>query len=518
MKIHILTDKKSLLLLFALLLNVFLFSQKRKEQKPELKLTAQLIQVGEIKENNNLRGYYEYLKIDKSFGKEQNYLIDLFDENLNKLNEIKFKDGINLQLLNCAYSNEELCFMFVDNENKKFVYKIFDVEGKLLNEVKSAITKKQFRKLKKFGTSSQLINLEGGGFLSTSTVVEKGKLTFKLTKFPHGSKDILSYQFPLDKKFNTPYILGLSNGLIVLSVTSSKSIYGSASYWLLGIDALTMKQKMSKYSEIDGEYVFKPYSLVENPDYNTIKVSGTYFSVNDNTTKASKGLAMWELDTSGALLREKYNSWVKNFGSYLNFNEMGKSREVGYIKVHETFSTIDGKIYAIGEGYRKKFNPFGLITLIFSYPCMLSKFQTTDLALFSFDNNFKFISGKNLPKRKESLTGYGFSTQSPHVLSNFLPLFGYRYVQLNEDRNAFMIAYTEDNFKQFRGKRNKFALNTYKFQDGKYSFDKFNSKKDKKKETSVGNAMYFRNQFGKIVQYGFNKNDKESKFRIIKVK
>lgn len=487
-------------------------SKSNKEEK--IKIESRFLDAGTINENNNLRGYYEFLAVDKPYKKSQNYVISLFDENLNKLNQIKFVEKVDFNILNAAYSNEELCFMFIDNINKTFEYKVFDMEGKLVSEHKNQLSKKDYKKLTKFGTTSQLINIDGGGFLSTSSLSQKGKMTFILSKFMKGSDKKETFQFTANSKFNTPNILGQVEDVIVLSITESSKLYGKSKYSVVGIDADNMKQKFVKSSDKDGEYLFKPYSMVHSVDHNTIKISGTYYDVNGNTMKASKGMALWEVDTAGELLSEKYNEWGKNFKGFLSLNEDGKSKTNGFVKIHEMFSTQDGKIFAIGEGYRKVFNPAGLITLLVQYPCFLTKFQSTNLSLFEFDKNFKFVKGHELPKRKESMTAFGLSTMNPHKLAQYLPpMFGFKYVQLNEDKNKFMLTYTEDNFRRFRGKRNKFSFNTCRYENDKITFDKFDPKSDKKSNYSV----YMQNQYGKLAYFSIN-SDRESEFRIIKVK
>lgn len=484
---------------------------QKKAKVEDVKISTRFLTAGEISENGNLRGYYEFLAVDKPYKKNQNYQINLFDENLNKLNQVKFVEKENFNLLNGSYSNEELCFMFIDNINKAFEYKVFDMDGKLVSEHKNTLTKKDYKKLEKFGTTSQLVNIDGGGFISLSSLSQKGKLTFMLSKFIKGSKKHLTYQYNASSKFNFPNILGQVDNVIVIAVSESSKFFGNAKFSIVGIDADNMKQKFIKSSDVDGEYKFQPYSMVHNIEHNTIKISGTYFDVNGNSIKGSNGLAVWELDTAGVLLSEKYNAWGKDFKNFLSFKKNGKSKDLGFIKVHETFSTSDGKIFAIGEGYKKKFNPGGLVTLLLQYPCFLTKFQTTNLALFEFDENFKFLSGKELPKKKESFAAFGFSTMNVHKLSNYLPMFGYKYVQFNEEKDQFMLTFAEDRFKYFRGKRNNYNFNTCRYDKGKLTFDKFDMKNKK------GYTMYMRNQYGKLAYYSYSSN-KDNEFRIIKVK
>ena len=515
--------KKTILAYTFILLMVFInpldiHSQKSKsKKKDEDKIKIDVKGNGAILENGNLRGYYVYMAVDKEYGKQQNYHIELYDENFSQLNTIKYKAGVKIGILGCAYSSDELCFMFLNSEAKSFDYKIFDIEGKLVSEHASQMSNKDFKKYMKFVTSERITSVEGGGFLSTSTVTDKAKVSFKVNKFVKGQKKPIEYKFQADKKFNLPSILGVTNNTIVMSVRSSKAQLGPAKYHLIGLNKDNMKLKFHLDSDQDGENLFVPYSLIENPDYNTIKLSGTYFNVNGNTNKHSKGLAMWELDSSGLLLSEKYNSWSTDFNNTLSFNSNGKVKKLGFLKIHETFSTRDGKTFAVAEGYRKRFNGWGLLTCtLLIWPSFLTKYQTTDLVLFELSKDFKVTKANVFNKQVNSWAAYGMTTAGIHSIANKIPyMFGYRYAQMNEERDAFMFTYNENHFRLSAFNKKPYSFNTVKFENGKLTTDKLIPKKQAWFSTS---NYYMPSQFGKIANYTYNYETKKSEFNIIKVK
>jgi hypothetical protein len=488
---------------------------KKKADKIEIQVTN--LRSGAILENGNLRGYYIYQAVDKVYGKQQNYHIELYDENFTALNTLKYKAAMKMVLITSAYSSDELCFMFLNTENQSFDYKVFSVEGKLVSEYSSQLSKKDYRRYMKFVTAERLVSVEGGGFLSTSTVTEKSKISFKVNKFVKGQKKPKEYVFPADKKFNLPTILGIADSTVVLSVRSSKSQLGPAKYHLIGLNQQSMKSKFHLNSDQDGENLFVPYSLIENPEYKTIRISGTYFKPNGNTMKYCKGLAMWEIDPSGVLLSEKYNDWGTDFKNTLSFKGNGKLKKTGFLKVHETFSTSDGKTFAVAEGYRKRYNGWSILTSFFFMPSFLTKYQTTDMVLLEMDKDFKPQAGKVFPKKVTSWAGYGFTTMGVHALSNKIPgMFGYSYAQLNEEKDAFMFTYAEDNFRLTAFKKSNFNFNTVKFENGKYTTDKLTPTSN----TWFGSLSnyYMQGQFGKITYLTYDYKTKKSDLQIIKVK
>jgi hypothetical protein len=133
------------------------------------------------------------------------------------------------------------------------------------------------------------------------------------------------------------------------------------------------------------------------------------------------------------------------------------------------------------------------------------------------DKDFKPQAGKVFPKKVTSWAGYGFTTMGVHALSNKIPgMFGYSYAQLNEEKDAFMFTYAEDNFRLTAFKKSNFNFNTVKFENGKYTTDKLTPTSN----TWFGSLSnyYMQGQFGKITYLTYDYKTKKSDLQIIKVK
>ncbi|CAL1518709.1 hypothetical protein MMC2321_02453 [Chitinophaga sp. MM2321] len=67
---------------------------------------------GTIMENNQIKGYFFFYRSDKIDRKTNEYTLQILDENLNKVQDIKFQDGKNVNLLEAAYNGSSLSFLF----------------------------------------------------------------------------------------------------------------------------------------------------------------------------------------------------------------------------------------------------------------------------------------------------------------------------------------------------------------------------------------------------------------------
>ena len=73
---------------------------------------AYLRNSGTIMENNQIKGYFFLYQSDKIDRQTNEYTLQILDQNINKVIDIKFEDSKTLSLLEAAYNNSSLAFLF----------------------------------------------------------------------------------------------------------------------------------------------------------------------------------------------------------------------------------------------------------------------------------------------------------------------------------------------------------------------------------------------------------------------
>src|SRR3954469_1083602 len=73
---------------------------------------------GTIMENNQIKGYFFLYQSDKIDKHTNEYTLQILDQNLNKVRNIKFEDGKQLNLLEAAYNGNSLSFLFKNADTK----------------------------------------------------------------------------------------------------------------------------------------------------------------------------------------------------------------------------------------------------------------------------------------------------------------------------------------------------------------------------------------------------------------
>ena len=79
---------------------------------------------GTIMENNQIKGYFFLYQSDKIDRNTNEYTLQILDQNVNKVIDIKFQDSKYINLLEAAYNNSSLAFLFKNDDTKTLDLKI----------------------------------------------------------------------------------------------------------------------------------------------------------------------------------------------------------------------------------------------------------------------------------------------------------------------------------------------------------------------------------------------------------
>src|SRR5690349_20946819 len=86
---------------------------------------------GTIIQGNQIKGYFFLYESDKIDKRTNEYTLQILDQNVNKVIDIKFEDTKKLSLLEASYNNSSLAFLFRNDANKTLDLKIYDIRGNL---------------------------------------------------------------------------------------------------------------------------------------------------------------------------------------------------------------------------------------------------------------------------------------------------------------------------------------------------------------------------------------------------
>jgi hypothetical protein len=440
---------------------------------------------GAIKEGTDVKGYYFFYVSDKIDKSTYEYTLQITDNTLKKLKDIKFMDSKQVMVLESSFNGQDLIFLLYNNDANTLEYNIYGLDGKKKYTYTRSLTKKEDRFLRTTylamnddeQTYKGLYAIEGKGFISNTPSREDKDFTFQVDYFSSEKKKQWSYTPTQGAKIFMGDYLGTNNGVVYFQMLRFTSrLDQKPESFVIGLDIETGKLLFDNSTE-KSKYKFYPASMfvLNGKSY----MFGEFFDPNENIFK-SNGFGFWSIDEKGAINSEKYISWASDLGKFVDAKSNGKIDDFGFMYLHNMIVASDGSIYAVGEGYKKVASALGIAARMITNNADISmiKAKVTDMILLKFDKDFTIKDAKIYEKSSNSVElPSGFEFMSTPLMGKLLKYtygeFDYAYTQTNKEGNSFTICYAD----YVRGKDYKGStFNAISYNDGVITTDKIQTK------------------------------------------
>lgn len=488
--------------------------------------SAYLRNSGTIMENNQIKGYFFLYQSDKIDRQTNEYTLQILDQNLNKVKDIKFQDSKQISLLEAAYNGSSLAFLFKNADTKTLDMKIYSLEGKLKYTYTREYDRRTDDLMKQYatmhtdeGTNQNVFDLGGQGYASVLPLRDGKQRTYEVDFFSSESKKQWTY-VPTDdeEKYAQAEYLGSTDSLIILEVMKKRrAMSGKMAASLIGLNFITKKKEF----EIDAEgtdYKFVPSSVVSLKEGGKMLVMGSYFDINANIAKdASLGLGLYEIDSKGKVLSKTYNSWGGDFAKYLPTNSKGKIDDVGFLYIHKLMKTPDGKLFVVGEGYKRKASAVGIGLAVLSAgrstgSTGVTKIVITDMVMMEFNNKYKVTNATIYDKQQNDATLSAISDyNSQHAIAIMLKMIGafdYEFTTGEPDNSTFTVCYGDwVRSSEYKGQ----TFNSIRYNGSKFTTDKIELK------SKASSMRVFPAKAGSVMILEYFKKDKRLDLRLEKL-
>ncbi|HEY4064835.1 MAG TPA: DUF6770 family protein [Puia sp.] len=517
-------------ILSRLFLAAVLFSQPFRSLHAQSRLSidkvysAYLRNSGSILEKGRIKGYFFLYQSDKIDRHTNEYTLQILDENLNKVKNIKFEDSKKLSLLESAYNGSTISFLFKNEDNKTLDMKIYDFDGKMKYAYSREFDKKTDDLMKQYetlhtdeGMNKNVFDLGDEGFVSVLPMREGKARTYEVDFYSSQTKKQWTY-VPSDdaEKYAFAEYLGCTDSLIILEVMKrNHALSGDVTSHLVGINFVT-KKKQFDIDNINDTKIMVPSSVTPMDGTGNIMVMGSFFEKGDNIVKDfSKGLAIYEISTAGKVLTKTYNTWAGDFARYLPTNSKGKIDEVGFLYIHKLIRTPDHKLFVVGEGYKRQANAAGIALAVLARgntPMGVTKIVVTDMVIMEFDDKYKVRNATIYDKTNNTAIASNISDyNSQHLLANYLKMtgaFDYEFTTGDEGNANFAVCYSDwVRSSDYKGQ----TFNSIRYNGKKFTTDKIELK------SKASTLRVFPAKAGSIMILEYYKKDKRLDFRLEKL-
>ena len=489
--------------------------------------SAYLRNSGTIMAKGQIKGYFFFYISDKIDRHTNEYTLQILDENLNKVQSIKFEDGKKLNLLESAYNGNSISFLFKNDETKTLDMKVYDFDGKLKYTYSREFDKKTDALMKQYetlhtdeGTNKNVFDIGDEGYASVLPMREGKQRTYEVDYYGSDSKKQWTY-VPTDdqEKYAMAEYLGCTDSLIILEVLKKNKTLGSDfSSHLVGINFITKRKQF----EIDGtndQYNIVPSSVV-SLDSGRMMLLSSYYDKDQNIVKDfSRGLAIYEITTAGKVLTKTYNTWAGDFARYLPTNSKGKIDDIGYLYIHKLIRTPDNRIFIVGEGYKRQANAAGIAVNTLSILAGggttgmgNTKIVITDLVMMEFNSKYKVANATIYDKTKNTAIASNMSDyNSQHLLAEYLKMtgaFDYAFTTGESDNSTFAVCYSDyERSSEYRGQ----TFNAIRYNGKKFTTDKIQL------QSKASMMRVFPAKGGSVMIMEYFRKDKRLDFRLEKL-
>jgi hypothetical protein len=515
---------------FVLFINLFLFitcSLKAQEKLSIDKVySIYLRNAGPILEGEEIKGYYFFYQSDKIDRTTNEYTLQLLDANLAKIKDIKFQDSKNISLLESSYNGDGIGFLFYDNDTNTMDFRLYGTDGKKKFNYTRPIDKRTEALIAMYkaqkseeGENQNVFDIKGKGFVCVFPVRDGKQYTYEVDFYASDKKKKWTYAPTDEEKWASGQFLGASDSIAFIEVLKKeKLLRGKVQSFLLGINLHNGKKAFEVPTESGGNKILPMnISLLNNP--NEFLLMGPYYGSEDRILQdKSDGLGVWSMNNKGEILKQQYNSWADDIGKFVKIDSKGRIDELGYVFFHDIIATEDGRIFAIGEGYKKAANAGGIALNVIGAALGggvrgsgNTKIVVTDMLLLELNKDFKVAKADIYQKNNNNIALPGADFASPHTMALMAKAYGafdYLFTQTTKNNANFYTGYADyEKTKDYKG----LTFHSISYNGGAISTDKINL------TTSASTIRILPAKPGFVLMVEYFKKDKKLDIRLEKI-
>ncbi len=443
---------------------------------------------GSIIEKDVVKGYYSLYELDKAGKGKRNYMLVMYDQDLNKVAEDKFVADKNILIREATYNGVTLLLKFGDifgGKKSEYTFKLYNLQAENIATFTETVESGYDYAVSdprdnESGENKLVIPLESG--FVDYFYMQKGlsKTRYGMRFITNDGKVAWTYRSPeKPKDYELCNHLSIGPNVIISQITKKPNLFSrDLEEYLVGTDLATGKRLFENKIE-DPKQAVMALSADATPE--SCRLYGLYFDKDAKTAKdPSKGLFCFEVGYDGKVINRKYVSWEKDVSAFLPVNAKGKIKDIGFLYFHKFQRTADGKTFGIAEQFRREASALGIASKVLNVSgggrsnVSVVKAVIEDLYMFEFDNAFELKGVTVYDKTRtpvELPSGYEFV--GPRLMGYALDMWGsfdYAFTTNNPENTEFYVGYL-DRQKMEKGKRD-YIFGTVSYADGKLSTDK----------------------------------------------
>ncbi|AII53172.1 DUF6770 family protein [Hymenobacter sp. APR13] len=442
--------------------------------------------ISPIYAGNEVKGYILYARADKADRKNDNFLLDFYDQDLKKVSNITLqKPSGRYTLLQNAFNGTAFGLYFLNTKDNTLEMETYDASLKKLgSKVIEDLSKGDKMVL------SQMVRNDGNventmGALTLTPIAGKG--------FVRNSYDGLMRGYalqmydnnlnpkwrlasdPKSKDYETILIREVTDKYIVGNIMRRDGLMSrQVSSYMVAIDVNTGKKVMELPVETSKTEQLSLSTFTFDAAAREFVAVGEYYKLTDKPfINKSQGFYIKRFTEAGKLIGTKPYSWQKEVKAALPA-EAKPSMEDGFMNfTHSIVKGADGKMYIVAEQYKVAADGMGIAALALGGRASAVNGQVGNMMLFVLNPDYSLNTVKFYAKdRSKALLPPGaMGAGLIGMLMKAQGDFDYQFLQRNEANSQFNVVYI--NYDKEKGEATKKVIGNIAFGDnGQFGVDK----------------------------------------------
>ncbi|GAB3867570.1 hypothetical protein GCM10028824_10230 [Hymenobacter segetis] len=446
-----------------------------------------------IYDGNEVKGYVMFARGDKADRKNDNYLLDLYDQNLAKISTITIqKPAGRYTLLKNTFNGSAFAFYFFNSKDKTLEMETYDTSLKKLgSKAIGELTKGDLRVL---DAQQRAVDPTAGGMMLGLNLFPVPGLGFVRNGYTGGmakgytlaiydNKLGMHWRITSDENAKQYESLSITEAadkyLLGIMVRRDGLLSRKTTSYMVALDAKTGKKLLDLPVETSATEQLSLSSFTFDADKREFVAVGEYYKLDDKPfVNKSQGLYVKRFGENGKQVSTKNYGWHNEIAALMPA-EAKASLEDNYVNYnHAVVKGANGRMYIVAEQFKIVGDGLGIAASILNGgggSASVSKGKVANMLVFEIDPQATLTSVKFYPKtvtNAELPAGTGF--MGAGLLGQIMKSqgdFDYQFMQKNDDNTQFNVVYV--NFDKEKGEKAQTYIGNIAFGDnGKYAVDK----------------------------------------------
>ncbi|MCJ8163873.1 hypothetical protein MKJ04_03405 [Pontibacter sp. E15-1] len=412
-----------------------------------------------IYEGNEVKGYTMFYHADKADKRNDNYGLDFFDQNLQKVKSVMLpKERYYSHLLRSAYNGKAFSFYFYNSRRKTLEIDVFD---KSLNKIAT----KQFANLSKADLSVALQELQTPGNgdnkpLSGLNIYPVPDMGFVRNGYTGMMKGFLLEMYDNNlnlkwtsasddksKDYESLLVNEVTDKYILATVARRPNMLSKKlTFSMVAFDVVTGKKLLDMGVERDGNRQLSVSSFSFDDKKSEFIMMGEFYGPEDKAiVDKSQGFFVKRVGLDGKEKVAKFYAWDKDVNPLLPQNAK-KSLDEGFVNfVHKIVRGADGKQHIVAEQYKVKADGVGIALAVLGGGTSTAKGVIGNMMIYKLDSDLN-LEGVHFFEKDQTECflppGSGFyGAGLIGLVINMTGGFNYQFTQEENTQTSFNTAY-----------------------------------------------------------------------------